>query len=260
VFAGVRKQADADALRAVASDRFTPLLLDLTQPEEIRAAAALLSERVGDAGLWGLVNNAGIVVPGPMEYLPPQAVRDLFEVNVFGTLHLTQACLPLLQVARGRIVNVSSVNGRLVTPFNGAYSASKFALEALSDALRLELRPTGIQVVLVEPGSIRTAIRDTAQAHAARLSAGYPQVAREHYGKVLRRMERIRTPPHALTPERVARVIAGALAARRPRVRYRVGWDARIGVLAARMLPPRVLDALLTRGIPVRAAAPRNGD
>jgi len=247
VFAGVRTAADGEALRAATGDRLVPLLLDVTQPAHVTAAVDALRAQVDGAGLWGLVNNAGIAVPGPMEHLPLQALREQFEVNVFGTLHLTQACLSLLRAARGRIVNVSSVNGRVVTPFNGAYGASKFALEALSDALRLELRPTGVRLVLVEPGSIRTSIRDTALANAQRLADQYPDVVRHHYGGVLRRLEQIRTPPHALPPERVAKVITRALGARRPRARYRVGWDARLGVLAAHLLPTRALDALLSR-------------
>jgi len=247
VFAGVRTDADAEALRAAADDRLVPLLLDVTRPADIAAAGDLLRSRVGPAGLWGLVNNAGIAVAGPIEYLPPQEVRRQFEVNVFGTLELTQTCLPLLRTARGRIVNVSSVNGQVVTPFNGAYCASKFALEAISDALRRELQPTGVRVVLVEPGSIRTAIRDTAKANARRLAGEYPDIVRRHYGGVLRRLEQVQTPAHALAPERVARIVARALEARRPRARYRVGWDARLGVMAAHLLPTSALDALLSR-------------
>jgi len=247
VFAGVRTDADAEALRAAADDRLVPLLLDVTRPADIAAAGDLLRSRVGPAGLWGLVNNAGIAVAGPIEYLPPQEVRRQFEVNVFGTLELTQTCLPLLRTARGRIVNVSSVNGRVVSPFNGAYSASKFALEALSDALRLELRRTGIQVVVVQPGAIRTPIWDTAREEAQRLAERYPRAAWSHYGRVLERLAKVGTPRRALAPERIATVIARALLARHPRARYHVGWDARAGILAARMLPTRLLDALLTR-------------
>jgi NAD(P)-dependent dehydrogenase (short-subunit alcohol dehydrogenase family) len=247
VFAGVRAAPDGDALRAATGDRLVPLLLDVTQPAHVTAALDTLRAHVGDAGLQGLVNNAGVAVPGPMEYLSLQALREQFEVNVFGTLDLTQACLPLLRPSRGRIVNVSSVNGRVVTPFNGAYCASKFALEAISDALRRELQPTGVRVVLVEPGSIRTAIRDTAKANARQLAEEYPDVVRQHYGGVLRRLEQVQTPAHALAPERVARIVARALEARRPRARYRVGWDARLGVMAAHLLPTSALDALLSR-------------
>ena len=263
VFAGVRAAPDGEALRAATGDRLVPLLLDVTQPAHVTAAVDTLRAQVGDAGLQGLVNNAGVAVPGPMEYLSLQALREQFEVNVFGTLDLTQACLPLLRPSRGRrrttssgwsgcrirgrIVNVSSVNGQVVTPFNGAYCASKFALEAISDALRRELQPTGVRVVLVEPGSIRTAIRDTAMANARRLAGEYPDVVRTHYGGVLRRLEQVQTPAHALAPERVARIVARALEARRPRARYRVGWDARLGVMAAHLLPTSALDALLSR-------------
>jgi NAD(P)-dependent dehydrogenase (short-subunit alcohol dehydrogenase family) len=247
VFAGVRTEADAEVLRAAANERLVPLLLDVTRPSDIHAAADFLRSRVGAAGLWGLVNNAGVVVAGPIEYVSPQALRRQFDVNVFGTLELTQTCLPLLRAARGRIVNVSSVNGRVVTPFAGAYGASKFALEALSDALRLELRRTGVRVVVVQPGAIRTPIWDTARTYARTLLEQYPPAAWSHYGRVLERLEKVRAPPRALPPERVARVIARALVTRHPRARYHVGWDARAGILVARVLPSRLLDALLTR-------------
>jgi NAD(P)-dependent dehydrogenase (short-subunit alcohol dehydrogenase family) len=247
VFAGVRTDADAEALRTAADDRLVPLLLDVTRPADIAAAGDLLRSRVGPEGLWGLVNNAGMVVAGPIEYLPPQELRRQFDVNVFGTLELIQTCLPLLRAARGRIVNVSSVNGRVVTPFTGAYGASKFALEALSDALRLELRRTGVRVVVVQPGAIRTPLWETAPEHARRLAERYPPAALSHYGRVLERLAQVRVPSRALSAERVAAVIARALLARHPRARYHVGGDARVGIMAARLLPPRLLDALLTR-------------
>jgi NAD(P)-dependent dehydrogenase (short-subunit alcohol dehydrogenase family) len=245
VLAGVRDPADGERLREEAGGRIRPILLDVTRPATIASAATAAREAVGETGLWGLVNNAGIVVAGPIEYLPLDALRDQFEVNVFGPVAVTQACLPLLRHARGRVVNVSSVNGRIVTPFSGAYCASKFALEALSDAYRLELARAGVLVSVVRPGSVRTPIWDAARARALRLVDRYPAATHAHYGGVLRRLGEVRTPPHAIPVDRVAAVVVRALTVRRPRAHYTVGWDARVGSLAAWLLPSRLLDALL---------------
>ncbi len=242
VFAGVRSSTDGAALRDEAGDHVTPLTLDVTREADVARAADTVRDAVAARGVWGLVNNAGIVVAGPLEFLPGDALRDQFEVNVFGTLALTRALLPLLRAARGRVVNVSSVNGRLASPFSGAYAGSKFALEGLSDALRLELAPAGVAVVVVQPGAIATAIWETSRQRAMNLLPRYPADAWTHYGSVLDRLQDIRVPPRAAPAERVARVVARALAARRPRTRYHVGWDARAGVLLARLLPGRALD------------------
>jgi NAD(P)-dependent dehydrogenase (short-subunit alcohol dehydrogenase family) len=245
VFAGVRSPEDGAALRDAAGGHLSPLILDVTNESDVARAAGMVHEAVGERGLHGLVNNAGIVVAGPLEFLPEDALREQFGVNVFGALALTRALLPLLRTARGRIVNVSSVNGRLASPFSGAYAGSKFALEALSDALRMELAPAGVAVVVVQPGAIATPIWETSRLRALALLARYPPDAWTHYGGMLKRMQDIRTPHHAIAPERVARVVARALAARRPRTRYHVGWDARAGVLLVRLLPGRALDWVL---------------
>jgi NAD(P)-dependent dehydrogenase (short-subunit alcohol dehydrogenase family) len=244
VFAGVRDEADGRAL-AAASPAITPLPLDVTKPNDIAAAADAVGAGTVDRGLWGLVNNAGMVVGGPLEYLPLPALREQFEVNVIGQLALTQALLPDLRRARGRIVNMSSVSGRVSSAFSGAYSASKFALEALSDALRRELRPSGVDVVVIQPGAFRTDIWATARDRARRLSGGLPAAARRHYGQVLDAIDDVRAPDGAGDPGQVARVVARALTRRRPRTRYVVGADARLGVLASVLLPDRVLDAVL---------------
>ena len=154
VFAGVRKQGDAEALRAQGSARLTPVSLDVTDTVSISTAASAVAGAVGAAGLAGLVNNAGIVVPGPIELLPLSDLRRQLEINVVGQVAVTQAFLPLIRAGRGRIVNMGSIAGRMATPFTGAYGASKFALEALTDALRLELQPWGISVSIIEPGAV----------------------------------------------------------------------------------------------------------
>lgn len=252
VLAGLRDPADGAALQEASAGRIAPLMLDVARPDAVAAAAASLRTTVGPAGLWGLVNNAAIVVAGPMEYLPLDAVRHQFEVNVFGVVALTQACLPLLRVARGRIVNVSSVNGRIVSPFSGAYGASKFALEAFSDAFRLELARAGVAVVVVQPGATRTPIWDASRERALDLASRFPPEASEHYGGVLRRLERAGTPAHAVPAERVAAVVVRALTTRRPRARYRVGWDTRVGILLAWLLPERLLDLVLLGRLRIR--------
>lgn len=242
VFAGVRSPTDGAALRDEVGDHVTPLTLDVTREVEVARAVDVIRGAVAARGVWGLVNNAGIVVAGPLEFLPGDALREQFEVNVFGTLALTRALLPQLRSARGRVVNISSVNGRLASPFSGAYAGSKFALEALSDALRLELAPAGVAVVVVQPGATATPMWETSRQRAMNLLTRYPDEAWTHYGKVLDRLQDIRVPSRAAPAERVARVVARALAARRPRTRYHVGWDARAGVLLARLLPGRALD------------------
>ena len=157
VFAGVRAMADGDRLRAAASPRLIPLQLDVTRPESIAAAAQAVREAVGAAGLGGLVNNAGIAVAGPLEIRPPGQTPRSVRGQRVGRYGVTQAMLPLLRQGRGRIVNISSMNGRIAPPYLGAYAASKHALEALSDALRIELRSWGIQVAVVQPGRTATA-------------------------------------------------------------------------------------------------------
>jgi NAD(P)-dependent dehydrogenase (short-subunit alcohol dehydrogenase family) len=154
VFAGVRKPADADELAQTPG--ITPLIIDVTDPAIVSAAAETVASQTGSAGLRGLVNNAGITVPGPLEFLPLDDLRRQLEVNVIGPIAVTQAFLPLLRRGRGRIINIGSIGGKMSMPFLGAYHVSKFGMEALSDSLRQELRPWGIRVSLVEPGGVST--------------------------------------------------------------------------------------------------------
>jgi len=162
VFAGVRRSVDGDDLVQAASGDVRPLLLDVTSAETIAAAEAEACRATAGGGLLGLVNNAAVYLLGPFEQTPLAAVDALFRVNVLGVVAVTQRFLPMLRQARGRIVNISSVNGRLSIPFCSFYSASKFAVEALSDALRTELQPWGINVSVVEPGTTNTDIRSRA--------------------------------------------------------------------------------------------------
>lgn len=247
VFAGVRKEADADSLREAGSERLTPLTLDVTDGGQIAAAAERVGAEVGEAGLDGLVNNAGIGVMGPLETLPLADFRRQIEVNLTGQVAVTQAMLPLIRRASGRVVFVSSAGGRMALPFGGPYHAAKFGLEAVADSLRQELRPWGIEVAVIEPGSIDTPIWERAVRSYEEMAARAPAAQEELYGKRLANLQEgaRRTAARGIPPEKVAEAIADALTARRPRTRRRVGLDAQGQVLLRRLLPDRALDRLL---------------
>jgi NAD(P)-dependent dehydrogenase (short-subunit alcohol dehydrogenase family) len=247
VFAGVRREADAESLREAGSERLVPLILDVTDAEQIAAAAERIDEAVGDAGLDGLVNNAGIGVMGPLETIPLDDFRRQIEVNLTGQVAVTQAMLPLIRRATGRVVFVSSAGGRMALPFGGPYHAAKFGLEAVADSLRQELRPWGIEVAVIEPGSIDTPIWERAVSAYEEMAARAPAKQEELYGKRLAKLREgaRRTAARGIPPERAARAIADALTARRPRTRRRVGLDSQGQVLARRLLPDRALDRLI---------------
>jgi NAD(P)-dependent dehydrogenase (short-subunit alcohol dehydrogenase family) len=247
VFAGVRRQADADSLREAGSERLTPLTLDVTDAAQIAAAAEAIAAELGEAGLDGLVNNAGIGVMGPLETIPLEDFRRQIEVNLTGQVAVTQAMVPAIRRARGRVVFVSSAGGRMALPFGGPYHAAKFGLEAVADSLRQELRPWGIEVAVIEPGSIDTPIWERAVSAYDEMAARAPARQRELYGKRLARLQEgaRRTAARGIPPEKAAKAIERALTARRPRTRTRVGLDAQGQVLLRRLLPDRALDRLL---------------
>jgi len=262
VFAGVRKEEDAAALLRVGSDRLTPVFVDVTDAASIAAAGGTVARAVGDAGLAGLVNNAGVGIVGPLEYLPPEDLRRQLDVNVVGQLAVTQAFLPLLHRGRGRVVNIGSVGGKLALPFGGALCASKYALEALTDALRLELRPWGIHVCLVEPGSIHTEAVDKTLGQGERTAEALARDGHDWYADALRRFatvaakrERDGSPPSV-----VAAAVVHALTADAPRTRYPVGAHARLLTTLPRVLPNRALDAVRMRlfGLPRAFGAARS--
>lgn len=246
VFAGVRKAADGDRLSA-SSERVTPVLLDVTDGASIRDARETVLAATAEADLAALVNNAGIAVSGPLEFVPLDELRHQFEVNLFGQVAVTQAFLPALRRAKGRIVNMSSISGRLAVPFLGPYAMSKFALEAFSDALRREVHRFGVDVVCIEPGAIATPIwrksLDASDAQRERV----PAEAIELYGSGMETIRKgaERTGETAIPAETVARVVHEALAAARPRARYLVGWDARTRARLAWLLPDRWLDRIV---------------
>lgn len=259
VFAGVRNPADGEALQAKASDRLVPVRLDVTSRTDIEAAVAMVSESAGAEGLLGLVNNAGTAVAGPQEYLTEQDWRDAFEVNVFGTAAMTAACLPLLRQAKGRVVNISSLAGKVAMPFFAPYAASKHAMEAMSDALRLELQPWGMHVAVVEPGSIATPIWEKGVGRARGIRAEMPAAAEERYGETMERMLKgaAKLGEKGGPTKDVSRAIIHALTSKRPRTRYVVGRDARIAISATRFMPDRLRDRFVakTTKVPGRGSA-----
>ena len=254
VFAGVRKDADGGALVETASERLTPVLIDVTDETSIASAADIVAKAVGDEGLAGLVNNAGIAVPGPLEFMPLGDLRHQMEVNSIGQIAVTQAFLPLLRKCRGRIVNIGSIAGRSVTPFVGAYAASKFAMEAFTDALRMELRPWGISVSIVEPGSIATPIWNKGTATADDLEKKLSKEAHDLYDPAMAALRKAtnESARRAIPPASVAKAVTHALTAERPKTRYLVGRDAQIRAALAKVLPDRMQDWLVARfmGLP----------
>jgi NAD(P)-dependent dehydrogenase (short-subunit alcohol dehydrogenase family) len=251
VFAGVRSEASAENVKAKASAQLAPLMIDVTDAASIAAAAETVAKSVGQAGLAGLVNNAGIAVAGPLEALPIDALRKQLEVNVIGQMAVTQAFLPLLRLARGRVVNMSSINGGLAVPYMGAYSASKFALEAITDALRVELRTFGIRVSAVEPAAITTPIWQKSLDSADQLEANVAPELLALYQSDLDAMRRavdksIRT---ALPVERVVRAVVHALMAKRPKTRYFIGPGVRSSFTILKLLPDRLHDRIVRKSI-----------
>jgi NAD(P)-dependent dehydrogenase (short-subunit alcohol dehydrogenase family) len=248
VFAGVRKQEDADSLRAAGSDRLTPVILDVTDAEAIAAAAASLGDELGGAGLDGLVNNAGVAIPSPLETMPIDAFRRQIEVNLTGQVAVTQAMLPLIRDARGRIVFVSSIGGRIAFPLTGAYHAAKFGVEAVGDVFRQELRRWGISVSVVEPGSIDTPIWDSGERAADQIG-GDIEAREKLYGKAIASYRKLtrNLAERGIEPDEVAEVIEHALSASRPRSRYLVGRDAKIQARIRLVIPTRIWDRVVAR-------------
>jgi NAD(P)-dependent dehydrogenase (short-subunit alcohol dehydrogenase family) len=249
-FAGVRNDADAARVEAL-HPNVRAVRFDVTDRAAIDTAAATVA--ASGLALRGVVNNAGVAIAGPLEFLPVDELRRQFEVNVFGAIAVSQAFLPQLRLSHGRLVFVGSISGRLAIPFIAPYSASKFALRALTDALRVELRPAGIAVVLLEPSSVKTPIwqkgRDSREARIALL----PAKAMEYYAPQVEAI--FATTEHeeriAIPVERVSAAILHALTAPKPRRRYLLGSGARSGSIVA-LLPAALRERALraSMGLP----------
>jgi NAD(P)-dependent dehydrogenase (short-subunit alcohol dehydrogenase family) len=241
----VRRDEDAERLEG---QGVRTVRIDVTDSGQIEAAR----DEFGDVALAGLVNNAGIAVAAPLEFLPIDRLRQQLEINLIGQAAVTQAFLPALRRAHGRIVNVSSIGGRVALPLVGAYNASKFGLEGLSDALRRELRPQGIEVILIEPGGVKTPIWRKGEELADAMMEDVPPEAERLYGRMIQSLRagtrRIASETGS-EPSEVAEVIGTALTASRPRTRYLVGRDAKLRARLAAVLPDRAMDRMIARAL-----------
>lgn len=249
VLAGVRNDADGAALCADApGGSIHPLIIDVTDEDTVVAAARQTADLVGPKGLWGLVNNAGVVVSAPMECVPLSELSRQLEVNVIGQVRVTQAFLPLLRRARGRVVNVTSGLGSLALPYMGPYAASQFAKEAVSDALRRELRPFGVSVSVVQPGAIWTPIwgktRQTALGNLERAARQVADLYRTTFVNFLDGNEALARASRTSTGD-FAGAVRAALTAARPKIRYPVGADVKKARLMLRLLPTSAFDRQL---------------
>ena len=258
VFAGVRTESSAAELSGLAPEvssstgELIPVLLDVTDANSIAHAAECIEQGCADTGLWALVNNAGVCISAPLETVPIGLMRTQLETNVLGTLSVSQRFLPLLRASGGRIVNVSSGVGNIALPYLALYSASQFAKEGLSDSLRRELRPLGVSVAIIQPGVVYTPIwgkiRKTADEILATAPTEVVETYRARFVEFLN-MNEVRGQESKTTPADYADAVAAALAAKRPKARYRVGVDASGSALARRVVPDRLMDALLSGGL-----------
>jgi NAD(P)-dependent dehydrogenase (short-subunit alcohol dehydrogenase family) len=252
VLAGVRDPAAGASLLTEASGgRIVPVSLDVTDEGQVAQAAAVVEEQAGAGGLDALINNAGIGIGGPLELVSAEDLRRQFDVNVFAQVEVTKAMLPALRRAGGRIAFVSSIGGRVAMAFTAPYAASKHAIEAFGDALRVELRTSGVQVTLIEPGSVATPIWDKSKAESERVSV--PPELQAQYGHVPAAMDKVLadTERRGVPPEQVADTILRALTSSRMKARYVVGRDAKVMLAVRRMMPDHVFDALARRALGV---------
>lgn len=256
VLAGVRRERDAEAIRA---DGIEPVILDLTRPEHLRSLVDRIACDPDHRPLRALINNAGISLNAPVEALPLDEWRRLFDVNLFGHIAVTQVLLPFLHQSHGRIVNISSVGGKVAMATFGPYAGAKFALEAVSDSLRRELAPHGVQVVVVEPGAVKTEIGDRGIATTTDLAERMNPEQQRRYGGLVKAVV-AQTAAHVgngLPADRAGSIIAEAATSRRPRTRYTVGRDAAFGTRLARILPDLILDRVLA--VNLRGYMPKEG-
>ena len=249
VFAGVRGEEQAAALVDARLPLLEPVQLDVTSDAQIDRVLAGMASRHGEESLFALINNAGLGLPAVLELASIEEVKRVIEVNTIGPLRMVQRCLPHLRRGSGRVINMSSINGMLALPALGAYSASKFALEAISDSLRVELRPWGITVSLIQPGQINTAIFAKGHAALTRQAGRIPEPLQAGYGPLYTRAHQFneRGTHSSSSPEKVAQVVLRALLARCPKARYKVGFDAYGLALMQTLLPQRLIDRLVAR-------------
>ena len=247
VLAGVRREVDADALRGLGIEGIEPCILDITVESDITAIADRVARDPQRRPLRALVNNAGIAINAPVETLPISQWRQQFEVNLFGHIVITQALLPALLNSSGTVVNISSVGGKVALPTYGAYAGSKFALEAVSDALRREVGAAKVKVVVIEPGAVKTEIAERGIATSEGLKANMTVVQLTRYNEVMNAvMAQARSfNETGVSAEAAAVVIAKAATASRPRTRYTIGRDSAILLQVSRFVSDRLLDRIV---------------
>lgn len=259
VFATVRKTQDADQLRSDFGTSVTPASMDVTNQSSVSGAAEQISSLLGNSGLDGLVNVAGVGKVRPVEYTTQDDLQEIFNINVFGQIAVTRAFLPLLRSARGRIVNISSVGAHIAIPFGSLINATKSAFGILSDTLRLELHPFGIHVSVVEPGAIKTPAVEKTLGDVEAVIRSLPPKGAAQYGNMLRDFVRraYEREMNGSSPDVVAQAIQHALTAKGPRTRYRVGKHATLLATLAAFLPDRLLDTIRFRitGMPTKFGA-----
>jgi NAD(P)-dependent dehydrogenase (short-subunit alcohol dehydrogenase family) len=251
VFAGVRRDSDARALARESAASVRPVRLDVTVASQIEAVARLIEGEVGERGLDALVSNAGIVTAGPLEFVPPADLREELEVNTIGPIALIQAMLSLLRAAGGRVVAISSASARIALPIIGPYAASKYALEAFLDALRLEVAQTGVDVVVIQPGPIETGMLEKAIHEAEGRFDDLPPEAGELYGAMMEsaRAAARATDKTALPARAVAQTVLEALESTRPRPRYMVLRGQWMFRLITNLIPDRWRDVAILQGL-----------
>jgi NAD(P)-dependent dehydrogenase (short-subunit alcohol dehydrogenase family) len=259
VFAGIRKQADAESLTEEGTDRLTPVMIDVTEERWISEAREDVQRAVGERGLAGLVNNAGVGHGGPVETIPIEDFRSALEVNLVGQLAVTQAFLPLIRKGKGTVVFISSIGGRIASAFMSPYNSSKFGIEALGESLRHELRPWDIDVVIVEPGSMDTEIWAKAEETGRDRLSTMSEDERRLYGKQLGRFGEVirETADRGISPDKVAEVVHKAIASDNPRHRYLVGTDAKIAARLKDVLPDRAFAKLAERQVKMPTDVPQ---
>lgn len=249
VYAGVH--TDGEHLKALPEVQVIPL--DVTDPDSVQAAAAEVAAKQGRHGLRAVVNNAGVIVLGPVELVSASEMERQFAINVFGPVEVTQAFLPLLRAAKGRLINVSAPTARLAVPFAGPISSSKAALESLTDAARVELAPWGIPVVIVVPGAIETPIFAKAGAAAEHMMQAADPQRVTLYSRQLEAVAASQSSMKTSKPQTVADTVVRAIEASRPKARYVVNSDARIATVLSRF-PVRIRDRVLTRTLGLHKA------
>jgi len=254
VFAGVRTEANAAELSGLppSAGELIPVLLEVIDAASIARAGDLVEQRCADTGLWAVVNNAGICVSAPLECTPIDVMRAQLETNVIGALAVTQRFLPLLRESGGRVINVSSGIGNVTPPFLGAYAATQFGKEGVSDALRRELRPLGVSVSVIQPGAVDTPIWPKLRISAEQiLAAAPPDVVDIYRARFTAFLDANESRAHAskTTPRDYANAVAAALAAKRPKIRYRIGADSWTSAVARRAVPDRLMDVLIAVGV-----------